>query len=245
VPSPVAMEAAVDAAWAELLGCEPSLLHEPGAHLVAGSEALRDRERVFVARVGAGTVVYCPDRLWDRARRVLAETDPRNAFIAGFCARFAGVTEAEVLGPSWHGFVDRARFVSSSAREGRRLDRDDPMLSDLRIACGEDAWAEGGFVHDPTTVDVLYGIEEERRLVAAGNMTPYRGVPADVGLLTHPNARGRGFATRLAAKMVGDALSEVEIVRYRSLLTNAASLRIAEALGFEERGQNFVVRLSK
>jgi predicted GNAT family acetyltransferase len=75
-------------------------------------------------------------------------------------------------------------------------------------------------------------------------MTPYRGLPADVGLVTHPEARGRGFARRLAAMMVSDALPHVEIVRYRALLTNAASLRIAESLGFVPRGQNFVVRLS-
>ena len=238
------LEDAVDAAWAEVLGCEPELLHEPGAHLVAGGEQLKG-ERVLAARVGVGTLVYCPDRLRDRARRVLAEADPLTAFSPGVCARIAGVTESEVLGPSWHGFVDRARFVSDSAREGRRLDRDDPLFNALRIACGEDEWAEGGFFDDPTTFDgVLYGIEEEGRLVAAGNMMPYRGFPADVGLVTRPDARGQGFATRLAAKMVWDALPDVEIVRYRALLTNAASLRVAESLGFEWRGQNLVVRLS-
>jgi hypothetical protein len=44
--------------------------------------------------------------------------------------------------------------------------------------------------------------------------------------------------------MVADALPDVGIVRYRSLLTNAASLAVARTLGFEERARNFVVRLS-
>ena len=34
--------------------------------------------------------------------------------------------------------------------------------------------------------DVRYAIEEAGRLVAAGNMTAYRGLPADVGLVTRP-----------------------------------------------------------
>jgi RimJ/RimL family protein N-acetyltransferase len=234
-----ATEEAVDAGWATLLGCEPELLHEPGVHLVAGSAELRDGERVFVARVGVGILVHCPDRLRDRSRRIVATTDAATAFSAGFCARIADVTESEVLGPSWHGFVDGARFVAGSPREGRRLDRDNPVFDELRLACGEDEWEEGGFLHD----GVFYGIEEEGRLVAAGNMTPYRGLPADVGLVTRPDARGRGLAKRLAATMVWDALSDVGIVRYRALVTNVASLRIAESLGFERRGENYVVRL--
>jgi GNAT superfamily N-acetyltransferase len=243
VPRSLVLEEAVDAAWAEALGCETELLHEPGAHLVAGGEALKGRAAVLAAQVGVGTLVYCPDALRDRARRILAETEPRTAFSAVVCARIAGVVESEVLGPSWHGFVDRARFVSGTAREGGRVERDDPLFNALRIACGDDAWAEGGFFHDPMAFDgVLYGIEEDGRLVAAGNMTPYRGLPADVGLVTHPDARGRGLAKRLAAKMVSDALPHVEVVRYRALLTNAASLGVARSLGFDERGRNYIVR---
>ena len=245
VPRSLTLEAAVDAAWAEALGCETELLHEPGAHLVARGEALKGSAVVLAAQVGVGTLVYCPDRLRDRARCILAETDQRTAFSAVVCARIAGVAESEVLGPSWHGFVDRAGFVSGSLGQGRRLDRDDPLFNALRTACGDDDWAEGGFFDDPTTFDgLLYGIEEGGRLVAAGNMTPYRGLPADVGLVTHPDARGRGLAKRLAAKMVSDALPHVEVVRYRALVSNAVSLGVARSLGFEGRGQNFIVRLS-
>lgn len=156
MPRSPGLEEAVDAAWAEFLACETALLHEPGAHLVAGGEELRDRSVVLAARVGAGTVVFCPDRLRDRAARVLAEADPRTAFSAAVCARIADVAESEVLGPSCHTFVDRARFVPRPDGDGRRLDRDDPLLDALRTACGDDDWAEGGFLHDPTTFDVLY-----------------------------------------------------------------------------------------
>jgi hypothetical protein len=83
-------EEIVDAAWGELLGCEPDLLHRPGAHLVPGGEELRDRERVLAVRVGVGTLVFCPERLRDRARSVLADVDPASAFSAVVCALIAG-----------------------------------------------------------------------------------------------------------------------------------------------------------
>jgi GNAT superfamily N-acetyltransferase len=199
---------------------------------------------VLAARVDAGTLVYCPDRLRNRARRVLAEADPQTSFSAALCARIAGANESEVRGPAWHGFVDGACFVPRSDAAGDRRAPGDPLLDTLRTACGDDAWAEGGFLHESLAVDgVLYGIEEDGRLVAAGNMTPYRDLPADVGLVTRPDARSRGMAKRLAAKMVSDALPRVDVVRYRALLTNTASLRVAESLGFRGRGQNYAVRL--
>jgi hypothetical protein len=184
--------------------------------------------------------VYCPGRLQPRAAAVLASTPPGHLFTAGTCATIAGVAEAEVLGPSWHGFTDAAHFTPAVPGAGRLLDRADRLLAGLRQACGEAAWAEGGFA-DPD--GVLYGIEQDGRLAAAGNLTPFRGYPADVGLLTHPAARGRGLATRIAVRMIGDALPAAGIIRYRALVTNSPSLAIARSLGFTGYGQNLIARL--
>ena len=89
----------------------------------------------------------------------------------------------------------------------------------------------------------MYGIEEDGRLSAAGNLTRFRGYPADVGLLTHPAARGRGLAKKIAVQMIGDALPAAGIIRYRALATNSPSLAIARSLGFAGYGQNLIARL--
>ncbi|MDD9372168.1 MAG: GNAT family N-acetyltransferase [Acidimicrobiales bacterium] len=73
-------------------------------------------------------------------------------------------------------------------------------------------------------------------------MTDWRGLPADVGVLTQPSQRRRGLARRLVGTMVADALPAVGVVRYRALATNIASLALAERLGFEPYGQNFRAR---
>jgi GNAT superfamily N-acetyltransferase len=222
------LEDVVDAAWGELLGCEPALLHTRGTHLVAGGKELAGREAVLMFRITGATLVYCPEWLRDRAMDVVAETRPEAAFGVTLCARIADVAESEVHGPAWHGFVDRARFATArggaGAGDGHRVDRHDSLLDELRRACGDADWGEGGFFDDATAFDdVRYAIEEDGRLVAAGNLTAYRGLPADVGLVTRPDARGRGLAKRL---------------------TNTASLRVAQSLGFEGRGQNYRVRLT-
>ena len=152
----------------------------------------------------------------------------------------AGIDGVQVLGPSWHGFTDAAHFTPAGPGAGRRLGRGDPLLAWLREACGEAEWAEGGFA-DPD--GVIYGIEEDGHLAAAGNLAPFRGYPADVGLLTHPAARGRGLAKQLAVQMVGDALPAAGIIRYRALATDSPSLAIARSLGFAGYGQNLLARL--
>ena len=254
--SSAALEEAVDRAWADALGCEVEQLHTPGAHLVPGGPRLLGHDVVYLARVGAATLVYCPQHVREHARSVLAVVPlgwDEHATTAGddddraMCARIAGVRPEEVHGPSWHGFVDAGHLVGGVHARGRRLPPDHPLLTELRHACGDDDWAEGGFFFGDDLEDqaLVYGIEEGDRLVAAGNLTPFCGVPADVGLVTRPEARGRGLATSLAARMVADALPQVGIVRYRTLVGNVASLRIARALGFVERGRSHVVRLPR
>lgn len=235
----------VDRAWAQALGCDVRLLSRPGVHLVPGGERLQGLSGVYAARLGDATLVYCPPAVRDRAEAVLAGTSPAEAFRAETCALLAGVTTSQVHGPSWHGFVDPAHLLHPVEARGRRLAADHPLLTELRQACGDDDWAEGGFFfgEDLEEEAVVYGIQELGILVAAGNLTPFRGRPADVGLVTRPDARGRGLATCLALCMVTDALPYVGVVRYRTLLTNTPSLRIARALGFQERGRSYVVHV--
>lgn len=89
----------------------------------------------------------------------------------------------------------------------------------------------------------MYVIENNGEVVAAGNMTPFRGQLADVGLISHPDHRGRGWAKRLASRMIADALPNAGVVRYRTLITNTRSVAVARSLGFVVRGENLVARL--
>jgi GNAT superfamily N-acetyltransferase len=234
------LEAAAAQAWAGALGCGAQLPAEPGAHLIPGGPGLRGLRGIYMASVGPAVFVYCHDQLQSRAAAVMAAVPAGELFTARTCATITGLTERDIHGPSWHGFIDAAHFTPAVPPRGNRLDRADPLLAGLRISCGEEEWAEGGFA-DPDAI--AYGIEEHGRLVAAGNLTPFRGHPADVGLLTRPSARGRGLARQVAVRMINDALPAAGIVRYRALASNAPSLAIARSLGFADYGQNLIGRL--
>ena len=90
---------------------------------------------------------------------------------------------------------------------------------------------------------VAYGARGGRALASRGQPHTVPRAPGRCRA-AHPSAaRGRGLATRLAVRIIRDALPTAGIVRYRALNTNAPSLAIARSLGFAGYGQNLVARL--
>lgn len=207
--------------------------------MVAGGRALAGYRGVYMVRLGNTVLVYVPASHEAGAKSALAAASPDDAFTASTCRLIAQGEGEVVLGPSWHGFADEAHFRPVEDADGERIAVDDPQLDELRGVCGYEEWAEAGFGH---AGGYLYGLGESGRLVAAGNMTDYRGRPADVGVLTHPAMRGRGLARRLVSYMVATHLPAAGIVRYRALTTNHASLAVARSLGFMGRGHNLALR---
>lgn len=229
----------VDAAWAEALGCNQRIVRTPGSHLVRGGPGFEGYNAVYVARIDDAVLVYCPESLQAAALEVLAGCNPDDVFTGRTLERIAGDRVKVILGPGSHSFVDRHRITQISP-EGQRLSATDDRLAALHRACGDEEWAEAGFIFD---WGVVYAIESAGEVIAAGSMTPFRGRLADVGLITHPDHRGRGCAKRLASRMIADALPDAEVVRYRALTNNAPSVAVARSLGFVTRGENLVARL--
>ena len=229
----------VDASWAEMLGCDAGLLRSPGIHVVPGGPGFAGYNAVYVARVDDAVLAYCPERLRAVAREVLDDCEADKAFTSRTLERIAGERLEVILGPSTHNFIDGHHFAPAPL-EGQRVRTDDDRLAALRRACGEEEWAEAGFMFDR---GVVYTLEKNGEVVGAGNLTPFRDQLADVGLITHPDHRGEGIAKRLASRMIADALPAAGVVRYRALTANAPSVAVARSLGFVARGENLVARL--
>lgn len=144
------------------------------------------------------------------------------------------------LGPSQHAYLDLAGTSFAGDPDVRPVEGDDASVVALRAAVGDEDWHEGGF-GDDRGEDRWWVLGDG---LAAGNMTDFAGAPTDVGLVTHPDHRGRGLAARVAGTMLAWARDEgYETARYRALTANVASLRVAEKLGFTPFGANVAVRL--
>ncbi|HEY0690547.1 MAG TPA: GNAT family protein [Kribbella sp.] len=144
----------------------------------------------------------------------------------------------QVLGPSVHAYLDT---VPDHRVDGLR-EAAYGELGRLREVCGEAQWEESGFAEKP---ERCFVVDLDRQIVAASNLTPWRGAPADVGVLVDPAFAGRGLGTGVAAAAAADAVRTAGMARYRALETNTASLRIATRLGFTPYGRNLALKPQK
>lgn len=232
----------VDDQWCTRFELTINELRRGGVRFVMDNDGAND---AMSFRLGALCVVVVRSDDLATARDLARGRDVDEVFTADYLQLALG-PHARVDGPSWHGYVTARTFRGTPDPCVVPLAPGDAGLVSLRRRCSPAEWGESGFPRDPAAVDPrttrFYGLAEHGELVAAGNMTDWRGLPADVGVLTRPDARRRGLAGGVAATMTADALPEVGVVRYRALVTNLASLAVARRLGFEPYGQNYRAR---
>lgn len=233
------IEDVVDPFWSGTLGIERDALHRPGVHVVGDAPGLT-HDRTFLLRIEDTCVVAVPEHRRSAVEEMIDGRSADEVFDRAFAGR-CDLRGGPVLGPAWHGYVDRSSFrpVPPDVPVRRVGGTEADAIERLRSAVAPDEWSEGGFVPLP---DATWGSFDGSELVALGNMTDWNGVRSDVGLVTHPAHRGRGLAVAVGSTMVGGTLERTTVVRYRALVTNAASLRVARRLGFIGYGQNIVVR---
>lgn len=251
--------AAINTYWSGAFGCAPHELWRGGTTIGTHHGPLAGYPGVYVLSARGTTRVSAPDHLVDQlgARLASAGGTLREALLQPDSWReWFGRAVTRVMGPSVHHYLDDASALASVPGGGpaelRSIGDDDAgPLERFRAACDPEEWAEGGFAHVPAPAgevpagpaQLLFGAFQDGSLVAAANLTEWRGQPSDVGVLTLPEHRRAGIATRLAALASRHALDTAGIARYRAAVTNRPSRAIAGKLGFQEFGRNLVVRL--
>lgn len=223
----------VDRVWAAAFGLDVADLHRSSAWVVTPAPSLAAYDGIYILWLGATTLVSAPSSHRVAAAELAVGRDVHDV------AREIGGT---AIGPGRHSYLHRDDHVAPSSPSTSKVTVAD--LESLRLAVTDDEWNEGGFGDDAEHVWAAHA-DDASTIVAAGNLTEFDGMPADVGVVTHPAHRGRGLARRLTSDMTTWAMSEAgaEVVRYRALTTNHASLAVARRAGFVAYGENSAIRL--
>lgn len=225
----------IDILWQRLFAGQRTLQNDPLLHL-ACSDGFDEGEDGMLLQPVAG-----PARALLRpalAARLQLHTQPHWT-LAQLQHRL------QQLGQHTHGadrvFYFPATELSALAERPasphvRRLGPTDAAVFDLfqNSASGQDldaAWVELDHWQ-------VFGALDGERLVAAGSMYPWSLDPAlaDMGVLTLPDARGRGHARQLVQAMAVSALAAGLQPQYRCQLDNTASIITAERSGLHAFG---------
>ena len=232
----------VDAEWETRLGVERSVLRGGGVHVVAADLGANDAMSFLLADT---CILAVRASEIEKAREVVSGLDAEAAFSPEVLRSLVG-PDGQVDGPSIHTYADQESFRGTSDPAATAVAGNDVELIEFLRSNDVSDWAESGFPRDPSTADrtttEFWLLRRSDEVVAGGNLTEWRGHPADVGVLTIPSARGQGLGGRLVGAMVSDALPRIGVARYRALASNTASLALASRLGFVDYGSNFRAR---
>lgn len=122
------------------------------------------------------------------------------------------------------------------------------LISTLMAAAPADDVAVSGLADAQWAAALVMdapGAEGSRaeEVVAAAGREVWQHLIAQLGLLTHPEHRGRGYGGLIAGVAVEEALADGLIPQWRSALENEASRRAALRLGFTDAGSQTTVVL--
>jgi RimJ/RimL family protein N-acetyltransferase len=147
---------------------------------------------------------------------------------------------ADLLGPAWLAYLDRDSF-----RPARRADAVEPLppghpdLLAMLDGVPDAESAESGIAELTSEVFV---VSRRGRVVAAAGWRRWPDDVAHLGVLTAPQARGRGLGRAVASAATAHALEAHLLPQWRA--RPEPSRRIANSLGFQELGAQISIRLN-
>ena len=222
--------AAINAHWSGVLGREVACLPAGRAVVGAHSPALQELGGLYVWECGGACIVSAPQDLVMDIAGPVGGAAPESV-IAGDSLRDAlGDRLGRATGPAVIYYADGGDFVRQEELGARPLiPSDDDALRELSRDVGEEAWVNSNISFERVPI---FGIYEQRRMVAAASYERWGERLLHVGVVTHPDYRGQGFGRGVAAATTAHALEAGGIAQWQTLASNAPSARIADALGF-------------
>lgn len=231
----------VDAFWSGTLGIGAAELHTPGTHVYPHPPQRELWRGIYVLDLDGAVTVFAPADYLDKVTTGTAGLDAEQMLTPATWYALLGDAVRAAYGPIEHNYLtDRTGLADIAG--GRRINpRDAEALGALRGAVSAAEWAETGFTGQPA---MLFGIFDGDRMVAAANLTAGPEAATDIGIVVHPEARGRGLALQIVATAAKQAIAMHGIARFRALAYSKGTRAVANRLGFQPYGRNLAAYLT-
>jgi GNAT superfamily N-acetyltransferase len=231
----------LDEHWTATLHVEPSVWRDAEVVVAAHPEPSHS-DHVYLIRREDSCIIVVPQALVGSTTIACASWPSAAVFDRAFVRSLYGDDVAAVHGPFWLGYATTESFRQVDGRGSRRLEGsdDDAALAGLRARVPDEHALDAGL---GVPAQRAYGCFVDGELVCAGTLTPFRGLAANIGVLTHPGHRNQGYGTAMVSTLTRAALAESSTAQFRALTENRPALRVARVLGYIEDGHTFEVEL--
>lgn len=211
-------------AWARELGLADRAFDDPGVRHIRVDEATG---RIRLVTIAGSTALVGPAWAIDRAEHHSDGELTRPGGLLALAKDHSGRCSGPVA-LAW-----AADFGKAVAVEEPLVSHELEHVRALESACPPDDVAEAALsdkAHWFTVVD------DAHRPLASSAFAEWQGIIADMGALTRPAVRRRGFGATAARLATNDALDAGLIPQWRAHRDNVASRRLAAHLGYDELG---------
>lgn len=222
----------IDAFHAVELGCNASLLREPGVHILPSERRTRPGWGGYTVPVLAlstptGGIVSARQDLLERVRSGLGPTAAdrplgpaeftRLHHVARLAIPYAYSLSGHVL------YTDTENFKPRASR-AVRLERNDPRGTDLRRRFDGEIF-------------VVWSIRGE---IASWSAIKLKSNDVwEIAVVTEPAYRGQGLAREVVSAATAHILEQGRLALYVHDRTNLASAKVCRSLGYVEYGEEF------
>ena len=230
----------VDRYWQDFFGC-PELPLGPAQTLVRPHVGLGDYHGLWLLRRGATLLISVPTGLDPGLLERLRTLSAADFAAAPGVVGALGLAIERTVGPAFVGYADAATLrpaAQGAARVLRPADR--AAWEELRATVPPLAWEHGGSAFGDLP---LAGVFAGSALVALAGYELWGTRIAHIAVVTHPDHQGRGYGRAAVSLLARTVLAHGCVPQYRTLGSNAPSLRIAAQLGFAEYAWSLAVRL--
>lgn len=235
-------DARVAAYWASFLGCAPEQLEASGTRVMPHA-GLKGYRGAYLFRRNESCVISVPAPLLPSATAQWNGQNAATSFDITRLRLFFGDAIERFVGPAWQGFTWAGAFRPAEQEGVRPLTAEDaPALQQLAAACGEQAWEHSGI---GGADQMVFGVYLGDMLVGAGMGEPRAATLLYIGIITHPDYRGRGYGRAIVSAITAHGLELGLVPWYQTLAANIPSVAIARALGFSQYAETLAVRLSR
>jgi GNAT superfamily N-acetyltransferase len=231
----------VDAYWASYFGCTVEDLNG-NATKVFTHAALGAYDGALAFRHGEALILSVPESSPEIERAKLRAAKPAQAFDAQFLAKVFVINSDNITGPAWVGVADGSSFKPAKSPARLLTAADEAAMRDLAEGCGETAWKQSKIAVDRQT---NFGLFVGNKLVAASGYLNMGGLLAYIGVITHPDHRGKGHAKSVVTASMTHALEHHLLPMWRTLDAHETAVQLAGAMGFSKYASTLDVQLTE